>query len=93
MNRNIVEAVAVKPGILIDEIKDNFNQTSDVEMARCIYFKLLVETGYSERVICAIHDINLHQLRNYCERSHKFGLIKTECERWINIITQPDYAN
>lgn len=86
---SIREAVAVKTGVMYFEIIDTFNQTTEVENARSIYFKLLNDYNsahYSQ--LCVRFNLERKKLRAYTDRADK--RIYSMCENWIYEITKND---
>ena len=58
---SIREAVGVKTGIIYEEILDRFNQTTEVENARAIFFKLLLEYVHlTELLISQVKNLPQH---------------------------------
>ena len=89
---SIREAVAVKTGVLHFEIADRFDETTEVENARAIFFKLLLEYDIAYQAqLCVRYNLQINKLREYIDKASK--IIYRECEKWIALINNPTYGD
>lgn len=89
---SIREAVAVKTGVLHFEILNRFDQTTEVENARAIFFKLLLEYDIAYQAqLCVRYNLQISKLHSYIDKVDKY--IYRECEKWIHLITKQTYGD
>ena len=90
---SIIESVAVKCGVLHDEILDHYNQSKEVEDARSIYYKLLFEHSLQHPTqVATMHGITLKRFQHYITMAQSNMIIYRKCEAWIYKITNPKYG-
>lgn len=95
MNTNlelsIRESIAVVTGVLHHEVIDYFDQSTETENARALYFKLLMEYSiFHPAELAHRYLVPVKKFQQYIANAD-MNLYR-KCEQWIFKITKPTYG-
>jgi hypothetical protein len=95
MNTNlelsIRESIAVITGVLHHEVIDYFDQTTETENARALYFKLLMEHSiFHPAELAHRYLIPVKKFQQYIANADM--KMYRKCEQWIYRITKSNYG-
>lgn len=88
---SIRESVAVKTGVIYQELTDYFDNSADTVNARALYFKLILEYDVAYQSQLAVRfNIQINKLRSMIDKANEN--IYKECVEYIQKITHPFYG-
>lgn len=88
---SIREAIAVRTGVIYQELTDYFDNSKDTIEARSVFFKLLLEYDVAYQAQIAVRfNIQINKLRAMVERANL--KVYKECVDYIHKITHPFYG-